>query len=371
MAAATAARPTVTNIQGIRGWAAVLVTFRHFAESDQIQLSPYFGVYAIHLFFMISGFIIMYTAGQDATKFAVRRVIRVIPMYWVFTVLWMLASKLSDEGLITGSDGQPVQTVDLGRLVKTLLFIPNDPIMTRGYTLNYEMVFYALFALGMYVSVKRAPLLCSLGIAAFYGLARLLDLSYTGPFDSVLGFYGSPVILMFIFGIVLYYAWEWSRRTPAFAEAVRRHRWSILVVSLAALALATWSESQQYTYGDAWLIPTAIVMCTAAVMLETHAGWRFKETGFSAKLGDASYSMYMIHPFIILPLQKGLYYGSAGLPLWQKLLLFGVVIVPVTVASFACYRVFEAPVTKHLNDRYRRFAGRGRATEAHIGGHAP
>ena len=140
----------------------------------------------MQIFFVISGFIMVMTTMRrpiTPAAFLQHRIIRVVPTYWILT---SVATVLLMAGLhILGQGGvAPVQ------LLKSLAFVPDFtaeasmrlPVLFVGWTLNYEMMFYVLFALCLFVPVPTQRLwaisvaLLTLWIAGQSGDQRLSGL---------------------------------------------------------------------------------------------------------------------------------------------------------------------------------------------------
>jgi exopolysaccharide production protein ExoZ len=144
-------------VQYLRGAAALMVVFAHTMGNWVTQFKPELnpawvdlpGEVGVYIFFVISGFIIQRTAPvksgrTSALDFLRRRLIRIVPMYWIFTSLY--AAKLMAQH-------KAVLPMDF---LKSILFIPYlnavgqmRPVHQLGWTLNFEMYFYAAFAAGI------------------------------------------------------------------------------------------------------------------------------------------------------------------------------------------------------------------------------
>ena len=148
---------SIVSIQYLRAVAALLVVFYHTIY----QIKEYqglfesgiwrFGASGVDIFFVISGFIMWVTAAARPTRplaFMRNRIVRIVPMYWIVTLgLFTLSSILPNAIMIV--DTTP------GHLARSLLFIPHPdpaqperlwPLLLTGWTLNYEMFFYSIFA---------------------------------------------------------------------------------------------------------------------------------------------------------------------------------------------------------------------------------
>ncbi len=148
-------KQTFYSIQALRGLAASLVVIAHIFEHpsrgdpNALLLTGRFGV---EIFFVISGFVMTHVAGEGAFSpgaFAVRRIMRIVPLYWVCTLL-VFAVALVAPALFKTT------TADVKHLVLSLFFIPAPdpqaasdwrPLFKLGWTLNYEMFFYAALLL--------------------------------------------------------------------------------------------------------------------------------------------------------------------------------------------------------------------------------
>jgi exopolysaccharide production protein ExoZ len=145
------------GIQILRGLAALLVLIHHVLEESQPLFGGHIpsplvllGASGVDIFFVISGFIMYYTnrhrfGRKDApVDFLGRRIIRIVPLYWLCTIAVVLLQigGLYAHKKITGT------TLGL-----SLLFLPNANIVHGvGWTLNYEMYFYAILAIWLFGS---------------------------------------------------------------------------------------------------------------------------------------------------------------------------------------------------------------------------
>lgn len=114
-----------------------------------------FGAVGVHICFVISGFIMVFTSrfdgGFDAKGFIRRRLLRIYPIYWICAALY-----LGIYALI----GTPYD-ISLNKISGALLLFPGDvtAIIGPAWTLAFERFFYICFALVMIAGLNRGLLL--------------------------------------------------------------------------------------------------------------------------------------------------------------------------------------------------------------------
>src|SRR5262249_27989563 len=153
---------------------ALGVVYFHTTSDAGLDLPVNVGGHGVDVFFAISGFIIAYIGARAPDRFLLRRLIRIVPFYWAATLVVFGAAALSPQILRS-------TRADVVQLLCSLFFIPREtsyagmfPTLVLGWSLNYEMYFYVVFALALAVAPRRAPLVCSLVIVA---IALLIDAS--------------------------------------------------------------------------------------------------------------------------------------------------------------------------------------------------
>lgn len=186
--------------------AAWLVVYHHCVQVfyglnvDDLFLSALarYGSIGVDLFFVISGFVIYHSVnGKEISplKFAINRVVRILPVYWFFTLVTAVC-------IIFLPGTIPLTAYDSIFLLKSLIFIPEQnpsgigyfPILTVGWTLNYEMAFYAIFSIALLF--KRKYLACTLVL----GVVALKSLLYKLGGDFI--FYKNAMVYEFLLGVL-------------------------------------------------------------------------------------------------------------------------------------------------------------------------
>jgi peptidoglycan/LPS O-acetylase OafA/YrhL len=286
-------RATLLNIQALRALAAFMVVCVHLEALVVLAGAPAHATEAgnagVDLFFVISGFIMVFTTGrkpQSPAGFFAARVRRIAPLYWSVTFAVFLVARLTPS-LVQNTPS------DLGRLVASLLFVPElrpdgtmRPVVFVGWTLNFEMAFYVLFAIGLLAPRRWLGVFATVAaLAAAVALGQVIK-----PTDPVLAFYTTPMVLEFGFGMVLGLAWP-HLKPPRWAL------WPLLGAGLAAfgvilLSPALWPGADRLIgFG----LPAAVIVA-ACLMLERQ-GWAVRWRWVKA-LGAASYAIYLSHFFV-------------------------------------------------------------------------
>lgn len=286
------------SIQALRGITALFIVLEHVRFLNC-------GAFGVDIFFCVSGFMIMFSTHRDTKFFLRKRLIRILPLYYLMTIGTFLLLLLF-PGMFEQTRANPVF------LLKSLLFLPFDigggaiqPLMRIGWTVNCEIFFYILFLIAMRVSHKFRGLLCSLFLLGVITAAHVV------PSPPVfLAFYGNPVMLEFIFGILCYYAaWGLYRRHQAGKLPGSCRMLGILPpVTFAALILIKSSINVLgFLRPLIWGVPALlIVLCTFVSGL-----YHRKTPAPLVRLGDISFSLYLVHYYPVILLDRFLFDFSA------------------------------------------------------------
>jgi len=285
-----AANGTVVSIQYLRALAASLIVFHHAMAPPALQqyYRHTFAEFGVDLFFVISGYIMWTTTANGSrgpAAFWAARIVRIVPLYWVFTTLFLAVALVRPQALFTTPGLDPIF------VLKSYLFVPAvhphfggvAPLYTLGWTLNYEMFFYLIFGLSLFVQSRSARLALLVAIFALLVLSRAIF----APPGPILSTYTNPIMLEFLAGVALAAGVPWLKRCPAAIGGV------VIVAALAWLLNVILSDappSRILAYG----IPAALIVA-GALTLEPRA--RAKPIWLCLLLGDASYSIYLAHPF--------------------------------------------------------------------------
>ncbi len=297
---ATPKQPAILPwVQALRALAAISVAFVHIAHDDIANGGDPDGVFAgitkffpwdagVDIFFVISGFVIVHASTRlfgsriGPLIFLRRRLARIVPFYWIMTTAF-LAVLLLGRAQIHGDIGGPAY------LAASYLFIPwprpdgvMQPALGLGWTLNYEMFFYLLFTPFLLLSKPKA----AIGAGILLGAIVAFNTDFTGV--AQLRFWSDPIILEFLFGMEIALILSRNITLPLAAR--------VMLIVIAAAAFhhdAAGIGIRPIIYG----LPAAALVAAAALCPIPAAINRAE--ALLVRLGDASYAMYLVHPFVM------------------------------------------------------------------------
>ena len=287
-------RHPLRSVQAMRGLAAVMVLVLHATEVGTERFGSrhqnwWAGAAGVDIFFVISGYVMSLSSSRlvrrqgGAMQFMKRRLERIVPIYWITTtvkvalLLWLPALGLRGLG-------------GTWHVVASYLFLPSWnsihaalPVVPVGWTLNFEMLYYALFTLALALKLPPLRMLTPVLIAL-----ALVSLAMHARVYALLT-WCDPILLEFLFGMLLEQAWRrgWKLR-PGMA-------WIVLCVALGLLVLLPRQDGTLLR-PLLWGVP-AVAMLAAALSLEDSFGRRVPP--WMLLIGDASYSIYLTHGFVL------------------------------------------------------------------------
>ena len=327
-------------IAGLRGLAASSVVLFHTYEMSFKRglvgelpstwwgaMLHWTGGINVCLFFCISGFLIVGSLFRhsDVREFAINRVARIMPVFAILHLVMFTVGVAANYEWMGGLKGSPVRYV--GSFLSNLLFLPGVfslPLAQKNaWTLSYEALFYVLAALG-FVAWRRAA-----WQRAVLGVAVVLA---AGAFVFVHSLAAYFLVGVFAFWLLSGGRGEAFRRAPAW-------------LGLVAWALGWYAFSVEPLYG---LLPLGVAFLT----LVYQRGWLSSLLSSSPlqALGRVSYSLYLVHPFVLDPIRSVVVRLVAPrLGNVPAALLFSLVGFSSAIAvAFLSYAWIEQRLTKRL-----------------------
>jgi exopolysaccharide production protein ExoZ len=321
------------GVQYLRAVAALGVVVFHAMERTGGNFA--IGAAGVDVFFVISGFIMWVlaeTRHPAPSAFLRERIERIAPLYWMATAV-MVAGGLA--GLF------PNMRLTVFHVLGSFAFIPHHspsdgglwPVLVQGWTLNYEMFFYALFAALLFLAPRRRLV----AMAGLFGGLVGLGLAF-GPESAVFKTYTSPLLLEFLIGALIGRLWLGGRMPSP------KVGWLLIGGAATGFAFVgtTYVGFNAYVLG-----PLAGMLLVGVLALEK--GGIVHRVGAATYLGDASYSIYLWHTIAISVVAK--FAVLAGLPAPVAVIL---AVGAGVVIGLACHECLEKPVTAFLKGRRHR-----------------
>lgn len=316
------------------------------AESFGVGTVWLFGASGVDIFFSISGFVMVLATrhywGRAGVwqDFLLGRLIRIAPLYWGATAMKLvLVLMLPALALHNG--------LNVWHITASFLFIPAwnidnlaFPLLPVGWTLNFEMFFYCLFAVTLACRVSPVKWLPIILVA----LSSLSLFEFTNTW--AIGSLTSPILLEFVFGMLVGWATLHGHRLPV---------WLASICAPFSLVLLVCTQLFEPTMVDAYKVLfyglPSVVLLLCAIGLEDHC--KTWVSGFPTLLGDASYSIYLAHGFVLPVVGVLLHKFHLTDGDWS---LFAVVVGCASsgLIGIIVHHMIEKPLTVFLNTHIRR-----------------
>jgi len=345
----------IFSIQVLRGVAAAAIVLYHLLVMSTIDASFIVDHFywreilsaGVPLFFVISGFIILVTTvgkgssgalifRQPAKSFLAKRLQRIYPVYWVVFVVALVLH-------YSPVTNQPA--LEIGFLLKSFVLFPTYdeqgdlyPFVMVGWTLFYEMYFYLTFTAMLLISgyLNANVVQCLLGITAFMAVVVVFgQIVHQQP--AVLAVITNPIILYFVAGYLIGLAYlhqiQLKKNLRQIGLGV-----NLIILALFATKVLT-NETLLYQIFTA-IFPIILVGLTA---LKAPSAAAAKAPSLWLTLGDASYSIYLTHLYLIM-LATGLWKRDIVFANMPDDLSIGILFVACLVAGVVFYRLVERPL---------------------------
>ncbi len=307
---------TIGNLQILRLVAAAMVLFGHLNHevlkkpvlaAGFVPFQPIWWHCGVDIFFVVSGFIMALITRDsfgkpgEAGRFFRARVVRLVPMYWLFTSLTLLAMVLVPAEMRH-------HTTNWKQVLGSYMFVPLTlnadgaprPVMILGWTLNYEMLFYVIFAGAMRLDRRRGL------IAINAALMTLAAVGLAFPLPMPFKVWCDPIVLEFLLGIGLYGLWQRHGPLPAWAGLAMLALGYLAMAAFMAAGIANHFDAYRLIWGG---VPAAMIAAGVLLLRDRPAPGPVKRIFMRG--GDASYALYLSHPFVLSAV--ALFCAKAGL----------------------------------------------------------
>jgi peptidoglycan/LPS O-acetylase OafA/YrhL len=341
--AAATVRPRLEVLDGLRFVAAMSVLAYHFTTMDRVwqqradglfpaQTAAY-GWLGVHLFFLISGFVIcMSSWGRGVGRFLLSRALRLYPAYWLSVVAVVVV--LTVWPVLHEPVGWRDALVNLTMFHEPL----GSPAVAEVYwTLWAELRFYLIFSLVVWwgLTYRRVVVFCVAWLGVVTAAKAFVD---NGPVGGVV----HTVLLtdyapLFTAGVACYLMYRFRPTLLTLAIVAASFVLAVPSVRFRATLEAFHGEVVQ-----SW--PAVVLLAVCFLLIVAVAlGWLSWVRGrWLVVVGATTYPLYLLH----------LDLGGTLLALWKgsmpPLVLVAVVTAMMVLLAWLVHRYVERPVAPLL-----------------------
>jgi peptidoglycan/LPS O-acetylase OafA/YrhL len=329
------------NLDYLRGLAAFGIMIYHYLSWTLGKFSAdtfmgRLGIYGVSIFYVLSGLTLYYVyydkmkpSKEDIVSFFKKRIFRIFPLLWLVTIVAIILSKKSPDfySLFLNLSG-------------LFGFIKWDTYFSVGvWSIGNELVFYAFFPFFILFSKSYKPLMALLAITilglylyfAFNKLNQDLTLSeqwrnYVNPLNQVFLFLGGFLIGRFLHNVKIK---------------------NSIIITLLLLGLSLFIFYP--VTGDTINLVTGVnrLIFTACCFLICISFYKMTFTlpKFIHKpltlLGEASYSVYLLHPIVYSVTGIALTISSKYLFHFPESVRRIISVISTLIISYFVYQRFE------------------------------
>jgi peptidoglycan/LPS O-acetylase OafA/YrhL len=264
----------INNLQILRAFAAMNVVLLHIIGTSKRYGAPVhalsflegWGANGVDLFFVISGFVMVYTQSlkpKAALAFFKNRVIRIVPIYWFLTfsivALYLVLPSVFSRLHPT------VKHFTSSLFFLSGVVVEKDPLLTVGWTLEYEMMFYSVFAVGIALTKQERLTVLPAVVLLALALSGLTDM----------------IVLEFVFGMIVATIFLRLKTLP--------HAGLVFCTGVLLLALSLVINTGLHRVWK-WGVPAFLIVLSLCYLPQS-------QNRFGKLMGDASYSIYLMQVF--------------------------------------------------------------------------
>jgi peptidoglycan/LPS O-acetylase OafA/YrhL len=333
----------IYGIDALRGYAALYVMVFHtyflggiYIHEGKIRDLIIHGDMGVPIFFVISGFSITYSIFQkdffnklELKNFYTRRFFRIVPLFYFAFVLNLTLLIMNGQG------------IKIFDSILTLSFLfpfvggHQESLVMAGWSLGIEMVFYLFFPLIfllLKINIRRFILLFIVAVfihlyASYEKVGSHLSFAYQ--------------IVFFLYGILMCY---YRDAIQKLISQTKLQRISLLAILLGVfvIILGIWVFKKE---------PFVFFNFIGIIFLVTGSSFyqgSFLVNNVNNILGELSYSIYLMHPIVILSLVKlrinVLIYEY--FPNYGFMVFIFIVGISIILISYLTYNFIEKPFIK-------------------------
>jgi exopolysaccharide production protein ExoZ len=284
------------------------------------------------LFIVVAGFLtaqVLGRSGKPGLVYLRDRAIRILPLYFIFTVLAFLVKNFATND----------EPNTMRELLMSLVFVPYGPypILHPTWTLVVIVEFSVITAAFQLVNARHGVYLA----ATFTAVLVLMGVLFH-PTNHALNAYTDPILMDFVFGVLIY---KFVTSRPAAGLSKQ----PLLLIAIATIVICTGAVIlRPYLWPSvprllALGVPVSGILLGTVTLELAGLALNFEFVNFLAK---CTYSIYLCHQFVngvseeILTYHQGTTYAPIAI-----LAVTPFVVTCIAVVILVCV---EAPITRYL-----------------------
>jgi peptidoglycan/LPS O-acetylase OafA/YrhL len=309
---------TIYNIQVLRAFAAVSIVIVHtllgihsygFQSLNKFNLDDF----GVDIFFVISGFIMVFIQNnykRNSIDFFIQRVKRILPIYWICNFIILLLFLLFPAIFNT-------LKINFDHFFLSLFFLSqyiflDKPIIIAGWTLEYEMLFYFLFAI--FINIKNIK------FSYFFIFITITILCFTGLINLI--------FIEFLFGMLIGIIYINSSKVKIFF--LHNYCYYFLIFGFIILFLPIFNSLELNRLIKYGLPSTLIVLGSIYAKQITNK--------YAILIGNASYSIYLAQGFCIPAILK---FFKIFFPEFNVVIIFFILLIGSVLFGLFIYYFIE------------------------------
>lgn len=322
-------RSNLALLQILRALAAISVVYYHAAPQ------PRFGSFGVDIFFVISGFVMgmLVINLQSSGVFIIKRLARIVPLYWTITTIVLILTLIKPD-LLNSTQFSIIN------YLKSLLFIPYfknngliQPLLGVGWTLNYEMFFYVVIWFSFLITRKFCIYLSSALIALIYIIFGNWICN-----ELLNRFFGNSQIFEFILGLIAFSGYNHN--------LVNKNMKTInIFIILAIYVCMIYVEIQGINNERIFLYGLLSFVIVLLATSSEKQGLKINNlpAKFLITIGDASYSIYLTHTFVIYALERIIFINHTqfNIPLFALIFVY---MLSSLIVGYTIYLTLDKPI---------------------------
>ncbi|MBB4859615.1 peptidoglycan/LPS O-acetylase OafA/YrhL [Novosphingobium chloroacetimidivorans] len=323
-------------IDALRGWAILGVIVTHAGSLTKLGGVPgrvvEFGGRGVQLFFIVSAFTIFLTYKRALERetfptknFFTRRLMRIVPMYWLGIVLYTAVYGLASRGW---KDGPELWHYPL-HLTLTNVLVPSatSSVVPGGWSISVEVLFYLTTPLWFWVVKSLRDAMAFTAASLVFGAIFISTGADAVPGIDQYWFRSFPSQLpCFGFGMILYY-WVQSNPNGLTTQSANLG----LLMAAVAMALIGFTNalpivpSHYWTTGGFLLLAMSLVATPSVLIVNRLTVW----------VGQISFSAYLLHFLVLKQIDLAMHDSITGYGRFAVVTAVGIMVtLPVAWLSY-------------------------------------